>query len=152
MEVYLWQGWQPEDTQCTGSAKIRWNNERKCAMETVLQYCKGPRSSAACFRLLSSRNTAITFVFTFKASLSFVITVLWCNIQRRTLDAPHWPIWSLQAVNLSPSPTSSHTGRRTPVSHQRWDSCCFRQNTVTLHAVRTLRDHPDEPHHQNIIL
>lgn len=44
MEVYLWQGWQPDDTQCTGSAKIRWNNERKCAMETVLQYCKGQRS------------------------------------------------------------------------------------------------------------
>lgn len=41
MEVYLWQGWQPEDTQCTGSAEIRWDNERKCAMETVLQYCKG---------------------------------------------------------------------------------------------------------------
>lgn len=41
MEVYLWQGWQPEDTECTGSAKIRWNNERKCAMETVLDYCKG---------------------------------------------------------------------------------------------------------------
>lgn len=40
MEIYLWQGWQPDDTQCTGSAKIRWNNERKCAMETVLQYCK----------------------------------------------------------------------------------------------------------------
>lgn len=47
MEVYLWQGWQPEDTQCTGSAKIRWNNERKCAMETVLQYCKGQSSAAA---------------------------------------------------------------------------------------------------------
>ncbi|MED6272461.1 hypothetical protein CHARACLAT_030653 [Characodon lateralis] len=41
MEVYLWQGWQPEDTQCTGSAKMRWDSERKCAMETVLQYCKG---------------------------------------------------------------------------------------------------------------
>uniref|UniRef100_A0A673BLN0 Supervillin-like n=1 Tax=Sphaeramia orbicularis TaxID=375764 RepID=A0A673BLN0_9TELE len=40
MEVYLWQGWQPEDTQCTGSAKMRWDNERKCAMETVLHYCK----------------------------------------------------------------------------------------------------------------
>lgn len=40
MEVYLWQGWQPEDTLCTGSAKMRWDNERKCAMETVLQYCK----------------------------------------------------------------------------------------------------------------
>ncbi|XP_058476904.1 supervillin [Solea solea] len=40
MEVYLWQGWQPDDTQCTGSAKMRWDNERKCAMDTVLQYCK----------------------------------------------------------------------------------------------------------------
>ncbi|KAG9350075.1 hypothetical protein JZ751_026428 [Albula glossodonta] len=40
MEVYLWQGRQPDDTECTGSAKIRWDNERKCAMETVLQYCK----------------------------------------------------------------------------------------------------------------
>lgn len=41
MEVYLWQGQQPEDTECTGSAKIRWDNERKCAMETTLQYCQG---------------------------------------------------------------------------------------------------------------
>ncbi|CAN9509238.1 unnamed protein product [Ophioblennius macclurei] len=40
MEVYLWQGWQPEDALSTGSAKMRWDNERKCAMETVLQYCK----------------------------------------------------------------------------------------------------------------
>lgn len=45
MEVYLWQGWQPDDTQCTGSAKMRWNSERKCAMETVLHYCKGHSSS-----------------------------------------------------------------------------------------------------------
>lgn len=44
MEVYLWQGWQPEDEQRTGSAKMRWDTERKCAMETVLQYCKGQRS------------------------------------------------------------------------------------------------------------
>ncbi|MGH0157405.1 UNVERIFIED_CONTAM: hypothetical protein FKN15_042494 [Acipenser sinensis] len=40
MEVYLWQGWQPADTEETGSAQIRWDLERKCAMETVLQYCK----------------------------------------------------------------------------------------------------------------
>ncbi|XP_056153072.1 supervillin [Lampris incognitus] len=40
MEVYLWQGWQPDDSQCTGSAKMRWDNQRKCAMETVLHYCK----------------------------------------------------------------------------------------------------------------
>lgn len=41
MEVYLWQGQQPEDAECTGSAKIRWDSERKCAMETTLQYCQG---------------------------------------------------------------------------------------------------------------
>ncbi|XP_048869049.1 supervillin-like isoform X2 [Brienomyrus brachyistius] len=40
MEVYLWQGPWPDDTECTGSAKIRWDAERKCAMETVLEYCK----------------------------------------------------------------------------------------------------------------
>ncbi|XP_077086358.1 supervillin-like [Siphateles boraxobius] len=40
MEVYLWQGQQQEDTECTGSAKIRWDSERKCAMETTLQYCQ----------------------------------------------------------------------------------------------------------------
>ncbi|XP_061665830.1 supervillin isoform X2 [Syngnathoides biaculeatus] len=40
MEVYLWQGWQPGEEQCTGSAKMRWDNERKCAMETALLYCK----------------------------------------------------------------------------------------------------------------
>ncbi|MCJ8738394.1 hypothetical protein PDJAM_G00035490 [Pangasius djambal] len=44
MEVYLWQGQQPEDAECTGSAKIRWDNERKCAMETTLQYCKEKNS------------------------------------------------------------------------------------------------------------
>ncbi|XP_076856294.1 supervillin isoform X2 [Brachyhypopomus gauderio] len=44
MEVYLWQGWQPDDTERTGSAKIRWDSERKCAMETTLQYCKAKNS------------------------------------------------------------------------------------------------------------
>ncbi|KAJ8245939.1 hypothetical protein GJAV_G00261920 [Gymnothorax javanicus] len=29
MEVYLWQGRQPDDTECTGSANIRWDAERK---------------------------------------------------------------------------------------------------------------------------
>ncbi|XP_043823188.1 supervillin isoform X16 [Dromiciops gliroides] len=40
-EVYLWQGWWPVENKITGSARIRWANDRKCAMETVLQYCKG---------------------------------------------------------------------------------------------------------------
>ncbi|TSK14619.1 Supervillin [Bagarius yarrelli] len=38
------EGQQPEDAECTGSAKIRWDNERKCAMETTLQYCKAKNS------------------------------------------------------------------------------------------------------------
>ncbi|XP_061095115.1 supervillin a isoform X5 [Conger conger] len=39
-EVYLWQGWWPQDSESTGSARIRWDGDRKCAMETVLQYCR----------------------------------------------------------------------------------------------------------------
>ncbi|XP_031691803.1 supervillin isoform X4 [Oncorhynchus kisutch] len=38
-EVYLWQGWWPQDSESPGSARIRWDADRKCAMETVLQYC-----------------------------------------------------------------------------------------------------------------
>uniref|UniRef100_A0A3P8YIQ8 HP domain-containing protein n=1 Tax=Esox lucius TaxID=8010 RepID=A0A3P8YIQ8_ESOLU len=40
MEVYLWQAGEPEDRETSGSASIRWANERRCAMQTVLQYCK----------------------------------------------------------------------------------------------------------------
>ncbi|XP_067863417.1 supervillin a isoform X3 [Heptranchias perlo] len=39
-EVYLWQGWWPTENEITGSARIRWDTDRKCAMETVLQYCR----------------------------------------------------------------------------------------------------------------
>ncbi|XP_046883521.1 supervillin-like isoform X2 [Hypomesus transpacificus] len=39
-EVYLWQGWWPQDSESPGSARIRWDADRKCAMETVLQYCR----------------------------------------------------------------------------------------------------------------
>ncbi|KAK2858559.1 hypothetical protein Q5P01_003179 [Channa striata] len=39
-EVYLWQGWWPQDSESTGSARIRWDVDRKCSMETVLHYCK----------------------------------------------------------------------------------------------------------------
>ncbi|XP_029491558.2 supervillin-like isoform X7 [Oncorhynchus nerka] len=39
MELYLWQAGEP-DSQTTGSVCIRWANERRCAMQTVLQYCK----------------------------------------------------------------------------------------------------------------
>ncbi|XP_060048482.1 supervillin isoform X2 [Erinaceus europaeus] len=40
-EVYLWQGWWPKDDEIPGSACIRWASDRKSAMETVLQYCRG---------------------------------------------------------------------------------------------------------------
>ncbi|KAJ8344855.1 hypothetical protein SKAU_G00290480 [Synaphobranchus kaupii] len=40
MEVYLWQGGEPGDSQSLSSARIGWDSERKCAMETVLQYCR----------------------------------------------------------------------------------------------------------------
>ncbi|XP_048019789.1 LOW QUALITY PROTEIN: supervillin [Megalobrama amblycephala] len=43
-EVYLWQGWWPQDTESTGSARIRWDSDRKCAMETVLQYCRAEKN------------------------------------------------------------------------------------------------------------
>ncbi|XP_072523178.1 supervillin a isoform X3 [Salminus brasiliensis] len=39
-EVYLWQGWWPQDSENAGSARIRWDSDRKCAMETVLHYCR----------------------------------------------------------------------------------------------------------------
>ncbi|KAK6311532.1 hypothetical protein J4Q44_G00171960 [Coregonus suidteri] len=40
MELYLWQAGEPENSETAGSACIRWTNERRCAMQTVLQYCK----------------------------------------------------------------------------------------------------------------
>lgn len=41
LEVYLWQRGQPEQTESSASAWSLWHNERKCAMQTALQYCKG---------------------------------------------------------------------------------------------------------------
>jgi len=45
-EVYIWQGvWPSEspdtDNLQTGSALTRFNVERRCAMETALNYCNG---------------------------------------------------------------------------------------------------------------
>jgi len=44
--VYLWQGWWPlgtaeDDNVTTGSAKARFTSEKKLALETTLNYCKG---------------------------------------------------------------------------------------------------------------
>ena len=41
LEVYLWQGIQAEDDNYSTSPCSSWDNERRCAMQTVLQYCKG---------------------------------------------------------------------------------------------------------------
>ncbi|XP_049416405.1 supervillin isoform X2 [Epinephelus fuscoguttatus] len=40
LEVYLWQRGQPEQTESTASAWSCWHDERRCAMQTTLQYCK----------------------------------------------------------------------------------------------------------------
>ncbi|KAJ7984425.1 hypothetical protein DPEC_G00354710 [Dallia pectoralis] len=62
MEVYLWQGRQPDDQESTGSAKIRWENQKKCAMETVLQYCKdkNPRRPPQAYLVLAG-SEPLTF-------------------------------------------------------------------------------------------
>ncbi|XP_052813191.1 uncharacterized protein LOC128240559 isoform X3 [Mya arenaria] len=44
-EVFLWQGWWPEGDEDvenvhTGSAQTRFSVDRRCAMETTLEYCK----------------------------------------------------------------------------------------------------------------
>ncbi|PWA21608.1 hypothetical protein CCH79_00003016 [Gambusia affinis] len=95
MEVYLWQGWQPDDTQSTGSAKMRWDSERKCAMETVLQYCKekNPRRPPRAYLVLAGlepltftnifpyweKNTSITSKVTSKYFLLLLIIILLCK-------------------------------------------------------------------------
>lgn len=43
--IYLWQGWWPEGTEdtenvVTGSGKQRFSVDRRCAMQTTLNYCK----------------------------------------------------------------------------------------------------------------
>ncbi|XP_074512353.1 supervillin-like isoform X2 [Sebastes fasciatus] len=40
LEVYLWQRGQPEQTESSASAWSCWHDERRCAMQTALQYCK----------------------------------------------------------------------------------------------------------------
>ena len=44
-EVYVWEGWMPEDDDDvrTGSGRQRWDRDRKLAMETALSYAKGVR-------------------------------------------------------------------------------------------------------------
>ena len=42
-DVYVWEGWMPEDDDDvrTGSGRQRWDRDRRLAMETALNYAKG---------------------------------------------------------------------------------------------------------------
>ncbi|XP_046380954.2 supervillin-like isoform X3 [Haliotis rufescens] len=49
-EVYLWQGWWPvgdeeQENVATGSARARFDTDRRCAMLTTIQYCEEKNSA-----------------------------------------------------------------------------------------------------------
>ena len=49
MCLYLWQGWQPSDTETgeesTGSGAVRWQAERRAAMMTIISYARAKYQS-----------------------------------------------------------------------------------------------------------
>ncbi|KAM7387286.1 hypothetical protein PAMA_009758 [Pampus argenteus] len=66
LEVYLWQRGQPEQTESSASAWSRWHNERRCAMQTALQYCKevNPRRPLKAY-LIFDGSEPLTFTNVF---------------------------------------------------------------------------------------
>uniref|UniRef100_A0A7N8XHB0 Supervillin c n=1 Tax=Mastacembelus armatus TaxID=205130 RepID=A0A7N8XHB0_9TELE len=62
LEVYLWQRGQPEQTESSASACSQWHNEQRCAMQTVLQYCKekNPRRQPQAY-LIFEGSEPLTF-------------------------------------------------------------------------------------------
>ncbi|XP_029015453.1 supervillin isoform X3 [Betta splendens] len=66
LEVYLWQRGQPEQTESSASAWTRWHNERRCAMQTALQYCKemNPRRPPQAYLVLEG-SEPLTFTNVF---------------------------------------------------------------------------------------
>lgn len=66
LEVYLWQRGQPEQTESSASAWSRWHNERRCAMQTALQYCKemNPRRPPQAY-LIFEGSEPLTFTNVF---------------------------------------------------------------------------------------
>ena len=50
MCLYLWQGWQPSDTETgeesTGSGAVRWQAERRAAMMTIISYARAKYGGA----------------------------------------------------------------------------------------------------------
>uniref|UniRef100_A0A667YY86 Supervillin c n=1 Tax=Myripristis murdjan TaxID=586833 RepID=A0A667YY86_9TELE len=66
LEVYLWQRGQPEEADSAASAWSHWHNERRCAMQTVLQYCTemNPRRPPQAY-LISEGSEPLTFTNVF---------------------------------------------------------------------------------------
>ncbi|XP_026215825.1 supervillin isoform X5 [Anabas testudineus] len=66
LEVYLWQRGQPEQTESADSAWSRWHNERRCALQTALQYCKelNPRRPPQAY-LIFEGSEPLTFTNVF---------------------------------------------------------------------------------------
>ncbi|KAM9345570.1 supervillin isoform 2-T2 [Symphorus nematophorus] len=66
LEVYLWQRGQPEQTESSASAWSCWHNERRCAMQTALQYCKemNPRRPPQAY-LIFEGSEPLTFANVF---------------------------------------------------------------------------------------
>ncbi|XP_060921260.1 supervillin isoform X2 [Labrus mixtus] len=66
LEVYLWQRGQPEQTESSASAWSCWHNERRCAMQTALQYCKemNPRRPPQAYLILEGAEP-LTFTNVF---------------------------------------------------------------------------------------
>ncbi|KAI1887253.1 hypothetical protein AGOR_G00187970 [Albula goreensis] len=66
LEVYLWQGEQSDDSTAAGPGHARWVSEQKCAMETVLQYCKekNPRRPPHAY-LIHTGTEPLTFTNVF---------------------------------------------------------------------------------------
>lgn len=64
LEVYLWQGGQPDQTDA--AAWSRWQSERRCAMQTALQYCKemNPRRPPQAY-LIHEGTEPLTFTNVF---------------------------------------------------------------------------------------
>ncbi|XP_070704176.1 supervillin [Pempheris klunzingeri] len=66
LEVYLWQRGHPEHTESPASAQSRWHSERRCAMQTALQYCKemNPRRPPQAYLILEG-SEPLTFTNVF---------------------------------------------------------------------------------------
>ncbi|KAM3597633.1 uncharacterized protein V6R79_007213 [Siganus canaliculatus] len=66
LEVYLWQRGQPEQTDSSSSAWSQWHEERRCALQTTLQYCRemNPRRPPQAYLILEG-SEPLTFTNVF---------------------------------------------------------------------------------------